>query len=198
MEIIDNNSINFNFISEFDLSREVQKEYFRLLKYYENFKRTSVFIKYYNINFANSSYDPSTKATLNLYNNASSVYDLYELTPAFYMGPLINTIASTDARTMPTASSSVVTYTIQYPREHDLLVFYEPFDGTEIFRVSGIKTPVNALHATPGVWYYELDLEYAPITMEGLNDLTINNRYAYDMSNERYMESSMYVKYISI
>lgn len=198
MDIIDNNSTNYNFISEFDLTNEIQSEYFRLLRYYENFKRQSIFVKYYNINIANSTYDKDTKATLNLYNNSSTVYDLYELTPVFYIGPLTNAIALSDTRTIPTASTTIVTYTIQYPREHDLVVFYKPYDGAEIFKVTGVKTPVNALHATPGVWYYELDLEYAPLSKESLNNIQINNKYAYDMSNERYMDSSLYVKYISI
>jgi hypothetical protein len=89
---------------------------------------------------------------------------------------------------------SLVVYTIDKPRVHDLVSFYQPILSEEFFRVSSIRTQVNAIHSETPLKWFELQLEYAPVGFG--KDLKIEKEYVYDLSTEMYLLKSDYEKYM--
>jgi hypothetical protein len=92
------------------------------------------------------------------------------------------------------ATSSIVVYTVT-PRIHDLLMFYGPIRSGEVFRVTGLRTSVNAIYTDTNLNWFELELEYAPIV--NTNELKILNHYVYDLSEENYISYDSYQNLLS-
>lgn len=187
-----------NILHEPKIIESYYQEYFKLINYYSNVDRTSVFVKYFNIDFDNSVIEESLNSSYKIYSSSGIKFNLYEQTPVFYIGPLLNMSSSVpDLRgQMMDAMTSIVTYSIERPRIHDIVSFYSPILNGEIFRVDNIKTSTNAIRSDPAVNWYELDLEYAPIVdLEKLN--TIKN-YIYDLSAEKYIDKLAYIDQIKI
>ena len=172
-------------------------EYLKLINFYMNTKRPSVFVRYYNIDIDSSKYDEKLEATYDLYHISSIKFNVYDFTPSYYLAPVVNAAASVqDLRGQSMdATSSIVVYTIDAPRIHDLIMFYGPIQSGEIFRVSGLRTAVNAIHSDPNVKWFELELEYAPIRQSQIQDLELLNHYVYDMSNEKYVTYNDYYEF---
>ncbi|HQF36907.1 MAG TPA: hypothetical protein PLL26_04685 [Candidatus Dojkabacteria bacterium] len=170
-------------------------EYLRLINYYMNTKRPSVFVRYFNIDIDQSIYDDKLEATYDLYHVSQIKFNIYDFTPSYYFAPVVNAAANVpDLRgQMMDATSSIVVYSIASPRIHDLLMFYGPVTSGEIFRVSGLRTAVNAVHSNPNVRWFELELEYAPITTT--QELKILNHYVYDLTEERYISYDDYIAF---
>ncbi len=167
-------------------------EYLRLINYYMNTKRPSTFVRYFNIDIDHSTYDDKLDATYDLYHVSDIKFNIYDFTPSYYLAPVLNAAVNTPdmgGQTME-ATSSIVTYSIEYPRIHDLVMFYGPIRSGEIFRVSGLRTPVNAIHSDPSVRWFELELEYAPITQT--DKLKILNHFVYDLTDEKYITYQEY------
>lgn len=166
------------------LVQDYHLEYFRLLRYYANLRRQAVFVRYYNIAFEDSSYEPVLEST---YDRLGIRFNLYEFTPAFNLTPVLNQSSyAPDLRgQMAEGFSSIVVYTIPRPRIGDVVAFYEPLKEGEYFRVINLKTAVYGLRTDPSVEWFELDLEYAPI--KKLDDLTVINRFVYDLAEEAYL-----------
>jgi hypothetical protein len=170
-------------------------EYLKLINFYMNTKRPSTFVRYFNIDIDNSTYDDKLDATYDLYHVSNIKFNIYDFTPSYYLAPVVNAAANVpDLRgQMMDATSSIVVYSIESPRIHDLLMFYGPVQSGEIFRVAGLRTPVNAVHSEPNVRWFELELEYAPITQT--QELKILNHKVYDLSEEKYISYDEYQKF---
>jgi hypothetical protein len=168
------------------------REYLNLINFYMNTKRPSTFIRYFNIDIDQSTYDDKLEATYDLYHVSNIKFNIYDFTPSYYLAPVVNSAANVpDLRGQSMdATSSVVVYSIDSPRIHDLIMFYGPIQSGEIFRVVGIRTAVNAIHSDPTVKWFELELEYAPITTT--QELKILNHFVYDMSDEKYITYTEY------
>lgn len=166
-------------------------EYLQLIKYYMNVKRPSVFVRYYNIDVDNSTFDKDLETTYDIYTYSDIRFNLYDFTPTFYLAPIVNASANTpDMRgQMMDASSSIVVYTL-IPRINDLVMFYGPVKSGEIFRVSNLRTPVNAMYTDANLTWFELDLEYAPISNPA--QLKLLNHYVYDLAQEKYIYYTEY------
>jgi len=166
-------------------------EYLNLVKYYMNAKRPSVFVRYYNIDINNSTYDEKLEATYDLYNVSRIMFNIYDFTPSFYVAPVVNATSNNpDMRgQMLDATSSIVVYTVT-PRIHDIVMFYGPIKSGEIFRVTNFRTPVNALYTDANLTWFELDLEYAPIS--DAKQLKTLNHYVYDLTRESYITYNEY------
>jgi hypothetical protein len=162
-------------------------EYLKLINFYMNTKRPSTFVRYFNIDIDQSTYDDKLEATYDLYHVSNIKFNIYDFTPSYYLAPVLNAAANVpDLRgQMMDATSSIVVYSIESPRIHDLIMFYGPIKSGEIFKVTGIRTPVNAVHSDPTVRWFELELEYAPITTT--QELKIISHFVYDLSDERYI-----------
>lgn len=166
-------------------------EYLNLIKYYMNVKRPSSFVRYYNIDLNNSSYDDKLEATYDLYTVSNIKFNVYEFTPTYYLAPIVNAatnVPDTRGQQMD-AASSIVVYTVT-PRIHDVLTFYSPVKSGEVFRVTGLRTPVNAIYTDANLNWFELELEYAPISDVG--SLKVLNHYVYDLSEEKYITYEQY------
>jgi len=166
-------------------------EYLNLIKYYMNTKRPSSFVRYYSIDMDNSTYDEKLEATYDLYNFSNIKFNIYDFTPSYYLAPIVNATASVPdmrGQTMD-ATSSIVVYTLT-PRIHDILMFYGPVKSGEIFRVTNFRTPVNAIYTDANLNWFEIDLEYAPIS--DAKQLKMLNHYVYDLSQEKYILYSEY------
>ncbi len=167
-------------------------EYLKLINFYMNTKRPSTFVRYFNIDIDQSTYDDKLEATYDLYHVSNIKFNIYDFTPSYYLAPVLNAAANVpDLRgQMMDATSSIVTYSIESPRIHDLVMFYGPVQSGEIFRVTGLRTPVNAVHSDPTVRWFELELEYAPI--QTTQELKIISHFVYDLSDERYITYKEY------
>ena len=174
------------------LVQDYHSEYLKLINYYSNVTRNSVFVKYYNINILSSIYDQKMDSTYDIYHTSKVKFDIYDITPAFYLQPIQNRSSNvTDLKgQMMDGTTSIVIYSIERPKIHDIVVFYAPMERSEFFRVVNVTVPSNAIHSTPSVNFFELELEYAPLN--NLNDLKIANHYVYDLSDEKYREHSEY------
>jgi hypothetical protein len=167
-------------------------EYLKLLTFYQNAKRPSVFIRYFNIDTENSTYDDKLDATYDLYHVSNIKFNIYDFTPTSYVAPVVNAAANVpDLRgQMMDATSSIVTYTIAAPRIHDIVMFYGPTRAGEIFRVTGLRIAVSALHTEANIKTFELELEYAPI--KTTEELKILGHYVYDLTDEKYITYNDY------
>jgi len=167
--------------------KSYHNEYLKLINFYMNTKRPSSFVRYFNIDINQSTYDDKLDATYDLYHVSNIKFNIYDFTPTYYLAPIVNAAANVpDLRgQMMDATSSIVVYSIESPRIHDLVMFYGPVQSGEIFRVTGLRTPVNAVHSDPNVRWFELELEYAPITTT--QALKLINHYIYDLATEKYI-----------
>ncbi len=172
-------------------------EYLKLINFYMNVKRPSSFVRYFNIDIVQSVYDEKLEATYDLYHVSNIKFNIYDFTPTYYLAPVMNAAANVpDMRGQHMdASSSIVVYTISAPRIHDLIMFYGPVQSEEIFRVSGLRTAVNAVHSDPNVKWFELELEYAPITQTQIQELRILDHFVYDLSSEQYLKYTDYYSF---
>lgn len=178
------------------LVKSYHEEYLGLIKYYMNAKRSSSFIRYYNVDRDKSVFDDKLEASYDIYHNSGIRFNIYDFTPSYYLAPIVNASSNVqDLRgQMMDAQTSIVTYTIEKPQIHDLIMFYGPVASGEIFRVSNFRTAVNAIHSDPQLHWFELELEYAPIINPGI--LKLSNHFVYDLSLEKYLTYENYQKFI--
>jgi hypothetical protein len=185
-----------NVLIETTFVENVYREYLTLINYYKNVRRPSIFARYLNINVDNSIYDVNLEGVFDRYNSGVK-YDVYEYTPLYYASQVLNdSAANVDLKgQMFNGFLNVITYSILKPRVEDLIVFsYPPQGGNEIFRVSGVRTSINAIESTPNVNWNELTLEYAPLV--DIMKLNLLNRYAYSLASEEYMLYDKFIDYI--
>jgi hypothetical protein len=179
------------------LVKTYYKEYLRFLNKYQNISRTGFFIKYFNIDTSISTYDEKVDSTFDLYGKSDIKFNIYDQTPVSLINPISNRTENViDLEGyMFDANNSLTIFTINEPNIHDLITFYDPIKSDEIFRVTNITTPVNAVHSNPNVRWFQLDLEYAPL--KSTKNLKINKHFVYDLSHEKYLTRNDFEKYIN-
>lgn len=179
-----------NILSEPQLVHDIDKEYLKLINYYSQIQRSSIFIEYYNINSLVSSYEENLFST---YNDDNLRFDVFRLTPLYSISPISNSSQNDTnvAGDSLTGETSIVINTIKEPKINDLIRFYPPHEKSkEIFRVSQISTISYSIHADPNVTWFNLTLEYAP--RETLKNLNIHNKYIFDLSTNQNIEYTIY------
>jgi hypothetical protein len=172
------------------------EEFLKQIKGYQNVVRPSVFVKYFNINVGASIFKEEAESTYDTYHDSKVLFDIYELTPLYFVGPINNAVANVtdlDGQRVDGATTATL-YTIKRPKIGDLISFLDPIQSKEIFRLTGVRTSVNLVHSTTPAEWFEVDLDYAPI--KDTSGLKINNRYAYDMSLEQNLLYNNYVQRI--
>lgn len=187
-----------NIYQEPVLTNDIYSEYLNLLKYYQNIKRQSIFVKYFNISETESIYNDDLSSTYDLYSNSNIKFDLFDLTPIYSIDPITNNSENSedlDGQKM-TGTTNIVIYTLDKPKINDLVEFYNPIKSGEIFKVKNITTPVNMIYSSHENKHFQLELEYAPIEMT--SDLPISNRFVYDLFKEKNIEYNEYVEKIKI
>lgn len=170
------------------------EEFLKQINLYQNIMRTGVFVKYFNINVSQSIYEEHAKSTFDNYSVSEVKFDIYELTPVFYIAPVSNStmnVQDLDGQRID-GSSTLVLYTIKRPRIHDLIHFTHPIKSDEIFRITNVRPSVNMMHSEPAVGWFDVDIDYAPI--KDTSKLKIENHYVYDLSKELNIP---YKKYVS-
>ena len=177
--------------------QDVYKEYLDKLLLYQNFNRQGMFIKYYNIDLANSIYDDKIESSYDMYNISDIKFNLYEMTPAFYIQPIVNRSTSVpDIKgQFFDSSSTIVLYSIESPKINDLISFYPPILSDEVMRVTNISTTTSAIYSPTNLRFFELELEYAPTK---LNTIKLNQRFYYDLSIEKNSSYNDYVSKLSL
>jgi len=186
------------FLSDPQNTQDYHNEYLKLINYYQNTKRPTAFIKYYNINnMASIHTEEEMDTTYDIYSHSEIRFDIYDLTPCNYILPITNTTTAVSdmAGQMYDGVESLVIFSIKRPRIHDLVTFYPPIMSEEVFRVSSIRTQLNAVHALNAVNWFELQLEYAPVG--DLSHLKIEKNYVYDASNEKNILKKDYEQYLN-
>jgi hypothetical protein len=176
-----------NTLIETTLTQNYYQEYLTLVNTYQNVKRPAIFTRYLNVNMNASTFNNEADSTYDKY-DSKVIYDAYDYTPLYYTSQLINDISDNpdllgqQVQGFITATS----FTIKEPRHEDLIInIYPPLDGGEIFRVTSYRPVMNAITSSPAVTWFELTLEYAPIT--DIRKLKILNEYVYNLVREKYM-----------
>lgn len=176
-----------NVLHEIPYVQQLYTEYLTQIKRYQNYKRNSIFCRYYNINLDASNYNSTSEGTFDRY-NSGIFYDIYDYTPLQNINPIINE-SSNDIQMFGQKFSTITeitTYTISNPKIEDLIVFNNlPNDGSEIFRVSNIRASINSMNSNPNIKYFQNTIEYAPIV--DLSKLKILNHYVYSLPMEKYL-----------
>ena len=72
----------------------IHQEYLSLINYYQNLKRPSVYLRYYNISREESARNEENDTSFDIYHYTNVKYRLYDLTPAFYIAPVTNAAAN--------------------------------------------------------------------------------------------------------
>jgi len=169
--------------------------YLKLIREYAHFNTTSMSVKYLNIN-TDISKVTEIDSSYDVYNINGIYWDIYEFTPLFYFSPISNNSAEiTDlvGQGFDGNSSAVIT-TITKPQINDLILFYEPVNSGEIFRVTDFRFQTNLTHSNYDNRWFELTLEYAPI--KDITSLKISNTYIYDAAEEKYYKKDVFDKVI--
>lgn len=182
-------------LHEYKYIQLIHKEYFNNIIRYQNINRQSIFIKYYNIDVPNSTYEDVVESTYDIY-TSDIRFKLYEMTPVFFIQPVLNrsnTVTDFKGQFFD-GSTTINIYTIDSPKINDIISFYPPVTSNEIFRVRNISTPINAYHSLPSLRLFELELEYAPTN---INNLKISDKFIYDLSVEKYLQYTEYVSKLS-
>lgn len=185
-------------LNEPKLIQDYNTEYYKLINFYSNVKRPSVFIKYYNLDVNCSPNELITCETYDSYMKTQNIWNVYDITPTQIISAIQNTPdQSPDLKgQMIVSSSTILTYTIQNPRIGDLVTFYKPVESNEVLRVMNVRLQLNSNYSSEPIKWYELDLETAPIRYENLDFLNKKNHYVYDLSIEKNIEYSFYQKYV--
>lgn len=184
-------------LHEPQLLQSYYEDFLSQVNQYQNINRTGVFVKYYNINVEQSIYEKTLESTLDIYGISEVRFDIYELTPVYYIAPVANSIMNVqdlDGQRID-GTSSVTLFTIGRPRIHDLVMFTHPIASDEIFRITGVRATTNLIHSKPAVEWFEVDLDYAPL--KNTDSLKIHNRYVYDLSKENYLLYNDYIEKIN-
>ena len=169
------------------LIEQYHSEFFKLINYYQNLNRNSIFCRYFNINKFESTYNKDSDGTYDRFHSGLK-YDIYDYTPLYYTSQISNDpIDQQDlSGQMISGNLTLTVYTINNVSIDDLIVFpYTPQNEYEIFRISNFKLVINSKYATPSVNWYELTLEYAPII--DYKKLSILNHYVYDLPLQKYL-----------
>lgn len=189
----------YTVINEPQIVRDIHNEYFKLINYYNNVKRPSAFIKYYNLVFDESPKENITNVTYDLYHKTRSRWDVYELTPTQIIGGIQNTpnpIIDLKGQMLDSATS-ITLYTIENPRINDLVTFYAPVQSEEVLRVTNVRLQLNAAYSDTPVRWFEVDLETAPIKFNQMDELLKNKHFVYDLSQERNMLYEEYKLFVT-
>jgi len=176
-----------NVFVETVLIEQYHSEFFKLINYYQNLNRNSIFCRYLNINKFESSYNTDSDGTYDRFHSGLR-YDMYDYTPLYYTSQTSNDPLDQQdlAGQMIQGNLTLTVYTINNVSIDDIIVFsYNPQNEYEIFRVSNFRLVVNSKYSTPSVNWYELTLEYAPII--DYKKLSILNHYVYDLSLQKYL-----------
>jgi len=176
-----------NVFVETALIEQYHSEFFKLINYYQNLNRNSIFCRYLNINKFESSFNQDTDGTYDRFHSGLR-YDIYDYTPLYYTSQNVNDpIDQQDLiGQMMQGSLTITVYTIKDVSIDDLIVFsYKPQNEFEIFRVSNFRIVINSKYSTPSVNWYEITLEYAPII--NYKKLSLLNRYIYDLALQKYL-----------
>lgn len=187
-----------NVLDEPKLIQKINTEYYKLINFYSNIKRPSVFIKYYNLALDVSPSDEISAETYDFYTKTQNQWDVYDITPTQIIGAIQNTPESVpDMKGQSIISATtILTYTIDSPRVGDLVTFYKPSESEEVLRVVNVRLQLNSNYATVPVKWFELDLETAPIRIESLGQLNLRYHYVYDLSIEKNFEYTYYKEYV--
>lgn len=177
---------------------QLYSEYLSHINKYHNLKRPSIFIRYLNINKQESIINTDLTSANNRFNSNGIVYDIYENTPIYYTSGVVNDIADESETTGEriVGNLSITTYTILEPNLDDIIVFpYSPLNiNNEIWRVNNIRSIVNAMYSNISVRWFELTLDYAPIT--NIDSLNFAKHFSYLLTEEKNIPIDIYKKMI--
>ena len=188
----------YTVIDEYKLVQNINTEYYKLINFYSNIKRSSVFIKYYNLDMIDSPKKPDTDETYDFYTKTRNKWDVYDLTPTQIISAIQNSPEiNPDLKGQQIISATtILVYTLDNPRIGDLVVMYKPVESNEVLRVTNVRLQLNSRYSSEPIKWFELDLESAPIKYENLDKLLVNNHYVYDLTLERNIEYQKYQEYI--
>ncbi len=189
-----------NIISEPVIISNIYTEYLSLLNKYHNIKRPSMFIRYLNINKSESIINADLNSTYKRFDTNGIKYDIYDNTPVYYTSGIVNDITEDNTYVGEHFSGnlSVTTYTIIEPHIDDIILFpYSPLNtNKEIWRVNNIRSVINAMYSNVSVRWFELTLDYAPISsIDGLN---FSKYFSYLLTEEKNVPIEIYKKLILI
>lgn len=177
----------YNLLNEPSYIQNIAEEYLKLSHFYiHNFANSqSIYCRYYHINVDKSVYIKETDIIHQYFDQSQHAlyWQLFDLTPTFLSGANIYTNAYPDLKS---AGNTITVYTIDKPAVNDLIVFYEPFNTNEVFRVANTTPNYTTYGKFPLV---ELQLEKAPFDARDFNSkLGIKERYIYMNDFNRYIE----------
>ncbi len=185
-------------LDEPKLIQDYNTEYYRLINFYGNVRRTANFIKYYNLAMDASPRKDITMETYDDYIKTQTRWDIYELTPMQIISAIQNTPDNNfDLKGQSIISATTIQlYTIDNPRIGDLVTFYKPAESEEVLRVMDVRMQLNSNFSTEPLKLYEVDLETAPIKYENIGQLLKHGHFVYDLTIERNVEYEYYKEYI--
>lgn len=118
------------------------------------------------------------------------VYDLYHFVPTINMTPLTYQIGYDQQRqgTSNVATGSFSMYLLDQPLPGDVFRFY-PYGGTtdrtEIFRITNVRYMRTS---NDKLKLYQLDFETAPLTVDTLEHVRINEIFCWDTENFQFVD----------
>lgn len=186
-----------NVLYETPYVEQLYTEYLTQINRYQNQFKGRIFCRYYNMNKNASDYNTNTATTFDRY-NSGIVYNIYDYTPLFSIYPIINESINDESTIGQRfiANSQITTYTIKEPKIEDLVVFNNnPLDGSEIYRVSSIRSSINAMHSNPNSYWFQSGIEYANIV--DLSKIHVLNHYVYNLTLEKYLLQEDFIRFVN-
>lgn len=120
-------------------------------------------------------------------------YDIFEFTPVIEIQPLQYEQAG---ESWIGTHSSMAIMSIDRPAAGDLFTFYgaqdNTTDGTEIFQITDVSYQRTSHKALP---IYNLQFRSAPMKVETIKELTINEVYFYSIHFNKFLKSSCWDSY---
>lgn len=187
-----------NILPETSYVEDMYSEYLKTINDYSNIMRSGIFFRYIHINKYASTYELGTQTTFDRYNSGIK-YDIYDYTPGFFISQVVNDDMDNSDLVGQSFEGplEVTVYTIEEPNIEDLIVFNRPplNNDNAIFRVINIRASLSGMHSEPSTNWFDLSLEYAPVT--DLSKLTYLNNYAYCLPFEKYILQSDFERMIN-
>ena len=181
--------LNTNILYSPSITSDYYKNFLDTISRYRDLSTTALYCRYYNINPSFIDGDIRDSRFKN-----GIVYDRYDYTPLTMVAQTMDSHSWENDKIglRFTTSFDINLYTIKTPRQNDLLWFNKIDNNNQlIYKVDLISTSLSSQN--DGVICHKVTLVYAPLLLDSIDTLNIDNKYVYYVPEQQNIPINRYV-----